>query len=157
MSLKAVNRASRHQTTSNKTDLQQQKLNRTAQHRRKTEFFRKLYSRWVTSERFPLRSIQFLLPFLVLSAAVPVAFAQHGRLLVAQKGDTSLAIVDPIAGAVITSVDEGGITGHEVAGSPDGKLAIVPIYGNSGVGAPGTTAAWALEAPRLPCGRRARA
>jgi hypothetical protein len=42
VSLKAVNRASRHQTTSNKTDLQQQKLNRTAQHRRKTEFFRKL-------------------------------------------------------------------------------------------------------------------
>jgi DNA-binding beta-propeller fold protein YncE len=39
---------------------------------------------------------------------------------------------------VIASVDEGGTTGHEVAGSPDGKLAIVPIYGNSGVGRPGT-------------------
>ena len=85
-----------------------------------------------------MRSIQFLLPFLVLSAAVPVAFAQHGRLLVAQKGDTSLAIVDPVAGAVIASVDEGGTTGHEVAGSPDGKVAVVPIYGNSGVGKPGT-------------------
>jgi len=35
-------------------------------------------------------------------------------------------------------VAEGGITGHEVAGSPDGKLAFVPIYGNSGVGKPGT-------------------
>ena len=79
-----------------------------------------------------------LLPFVLLSVAVPVGFAQHGRLLVAQKGDTSLAIVDPVAGAVITSVEEGGTTGHEVAGSPDGKLAIVPIYGNSGVGKPGT-------------------
>jgi DNA-binding beta-propeller fold protein YncE len=59
-------------------------------------------------------------------------------LLVAQKGDRSLAIVDPVAGAVIASVAEGGTTGHEVAGSPDGKLAIVPIYGNSGVGSPGT-------------------
>jgi len=86
----------------------------------------------------PLEINPILLPFLVLSAAVPVAFAQHGRLLVAQKGDTSLAIVDPVAGAVIASVDEGGTTGHEVAGSPDGKVAVVPIYGNSGVGKPGT-------------------
>jgi DNA-binding beta-propeller fold protein YncE len=85
-----------------------------------------------------LRSIQLLLPLALLSVAVPVGFAQHGRLLVAQKGNTSLAIVDPVAGAVVTSVDEGGTTGHEVAGSPDGKLAVVPIYGNSGVGAPGT-------------------
>lgn len=79
-----------------------------------------------------------LFPFVLLYAVVPVGLAQHGRLLVAQKGDTSLAIVDPAAGAVIASVQEGGTTGHEVAGSPDGKLAIVPIYGNSGVGKPGT-------------------
>jgi YVTN family beta-propeller protein len=59
-------------------------------------------------------------------------------LLVAQKGDRSLAIVDPAAGSVLASIEEGGITGHEVAGSPDGRLAIVPIYGNSGVGKPGT-------------------
>lgn len=75
---------------------------------------------------------------MVLCATVPVGFAQHGRLLVAQKGDTSLAIVDPVAGTVIASVQEGGVTGHEVAGTPDGKLAVVPIYGNSGVGKPGT-------------------
>jgi DNA-binding beta-propeller fold protein YncE len=74
----------------------------------------------------------------LLSVAVPVTFAQNGRLLVAQKGDKSLAIVDPAAGSVLASVAEGGTTGHEVAGSPDGKLAVVPIYGNSGVGAPGT-------------------
>jgi DNA-binding beta-propeller fold protein YncE len=74
----------------------------------------------------------------LLSAALPAGFAQPSRLLVAQKGDTSLAIVDPASGAVIASVDEGGITGHEVAGSPDGRLAVVPIYGNSGVGKPGT-------------------
>ena len=79
-----------------------------------------------------------ILPLVILSAAVPVGFAQHGRLLVAQKGDTSLAIVDPGAGTVIATVQEGGVTGHEVAGTPDGKLAIVPIYGDSGVGKPGT-------------------
>jgi DNA-binding beta-propeller fold protein YncE len=66
------------------------------------------------------------------------AQAQQGRLLVDQKGDRSLAIVDPAAGNVITNVAENGITGHEVAGSPDGRLAFVPIYGNSGVGKPGT-------------------
>src|SRR5207245_6481338 len=36
------------------------------------------------------------------------------------------------------TVAENGTTGHEVAASPDGKLAYVPIYGNSGVGKPGT-------------------
>jgi DNA-binding beta-propeller fold protein YncE len=70
--------------------------------------------------------------------AVGAAQAQTGRLLVAQKGDRSLAIVDPAAGTVIANVAENGITGHEVAGSPDGLLAFVPIYGNSGVGKPGT-------------------
>ena len=76
-------------------------------------------------------------PILVLALG-PVAQAQQGRLLVAQKGDRSLAIVDPGMGSVIASVPEGGITGHEVVASPDGKLAFVPIYGNSGVGKPGT-------------------
>ena len=69
---------------------------------------------------------------------LPYAMAQSARLLVAQKGDRSLAIVDPAAGTAIADVAENGITGHEVAGSPDGKLAFVPIYGNSGVGSPGT-------------------
>ncbi len=69
---------------------------------------------------------------------MPAGLAQHARLLVAQKGDRALAIVDAAAGTVIASVPENGITGHEVAGSPDGRLAFVPIYGNSGVGKPGT-------------------
>ena len=85
-----------------------------------------------------MKLIQLLLPLAMFTVAMPTGFAQHGRLLVAQKGDTSLAIVDPVSGTVIASVEERGVTGHEVAGSPDGKLAVVPIYGNSGVGAPGT-------------------
>ncbi len=70
--------------------------------------------------------------------AASAAQAQTGRLLVAQKGDRSLAIVDPVAGKVLADVAENGTTGHEVAGSADGRLAFVPIYGNSGVGKPGT-------------------
>src|SRR5579863_1436109 len=65
-------------------------------------------------------------------------YAQKGLLLVAQKGDKSLAIVDPVAGKVLANVAEGGTTGHEVTASPDGRFAYVPIYGNSGVGKPGT-------------------
>ena len=33
---------------------------------------------------------------------------------------------------------EGGVTGHELIASPDGKTAYVPIYGDSGVGQPGS-------------------
>ena len=74
----------------------------------------------------------------VLALGVCAVQAQQARLLVDEKGDRSLAIVDPATGKVVADVAEGGITGHEVAGSPDGKLAFVPIYGNSGVGKPGT-------------------
>jgi len=65
-------------------------------------------------------------------------FGQRGLLLVAQKGDESLAIVDPAGGKVLATVPEGGTTGHELTASPDGRFAYVPIYGNSGVGKPGT-------------------
>lgn len=74
----------------------------------------------------------------LISLAAPMAFAQQAYLLVAQKGDASLGIIDPAAGKLLGSVPEGGVTGHEVAASPDGRLAYVPIYGNSGVGKPGT-------------------
>ena len=63
---------------------------------------------------------------------------QKGMLLVVEKGAQSLAIVDPASGKVLASVPEGGVTGHEVAASPDGRFAYVPIYGDSGVGLPGT-------------------
>jgi len=64
--------------------------------------------------------------------------AQHARLLVAQKGERSLGVVDPATGKVTVSIAENGVTGHEVAASPDGRLAYVPIYGDSGVGRPGS-------------------
>jgi DNA-binding beta-propeller fold protein YncE len=75
---------------------------------------------------------------LAILCLVSFSSAQQARLLVAQKGEDSLGIIDPVAGTVIASVPEGGTTGHEVVASPDGRLAYVPIYGNSGVGSPGT-------------------
>jgi len=61
-----------------------------------------------------------------------------GTLLTANKGSRSLGIIDPAAGKQLAEVPEGGITGHEVIASPDGKVAYVPIYGSGGVGKPGT-------------------
>jgi len=61
-----------------------------------------------------------------------------GLLLVANKGDHTLGIIDPVAGRQVATVEESGITGHEVIASPDGRTAYVPIYGDSGVGRPGS-------------------
>jgi DNA-binding beta-propeller fold protein YncE len=60
-------------------------------------------------------------------------------LLVVNQGDTSLSIVDPASAKQIAVIAEGTPTmhGHEVAASPDGRIAYVPIYGNVGVGKPG--------------------
>ena len=59
-------------------------------------------------------------------------------LLVANQHDATLSVVDPAAGKEIAKIPVGGVTGHEVAVSPDGKTAYVPIYGNAGVGRAGT-------------------
>lgn len=59
-------------------------------------------------------------------------------LLVANQGDRSLSIIDPATSSQMAAIPVGGVTGHEVAASPDGRTAYVPIYGNSGVAKPGT-------------------
>jgi DNA-binding beta-propeller fold protein YncE len=66
------------------------------------------------------------------------AESSRGFLLVANKGDRTLSVVDTEKNVQIAAIPENGITGHEVAASTDGKRAFVPIYGNSGVGQPGT-------------------
>ncbi len=85
-----------------------------------------------------MKPLHFAVPLLFFSAAAAATHAQQPRLLVAQKGEQSVAIVDPASGTILASVPEGGTTGHEVVASPDGHFAYVPIYGNSGVGKPGT-------------------
>jgi YVTN family beta-propeller protein len=78
----------------------------------------------------------------LLGFAMAHSHVQSSRLsallLVANKGGHNLGLIDPGAGRQVAEVPEGGITGHEVAASPDGRTAYVPIYGNSGVGKPGT-------------------
>jgi DNA-binding beta-propeller fold protein YncE len=74
----------------------------------------------------------------ILSLGTGAANPTSGWLLVANKGNNALGIIDPAAARQVAEVAEGGVTGHEIIASPDGKLAYVPIYGNSGVGLPGT-------------------
>lgn len=76
--------------------------------------------------------------FLTPLSAAPSSSPSAGFLLVANKGDQTLGLVDPDSGRQVATILEGGVTGHEVVASPDGKKAFVPIYGNSGVGMPGT-------------------
>jgi DNA-binding beta-propeller fold protein YncE len=79
----------------------------------------------------------------VVSLSVAAMSAQgqakaQPMLLVANQHSQDLSLIDPSAGKQIAAVPVEGITGHEVAASPDGKTAYVPIYGNAGVGKPGT-------------------
>ena len=65
----------------------------------------------------------------VIAVAVAAAALaeQSGRplLLVANQGDHTLSLIDPRAGKEIVAIPVGGVTGHEVAVSADGKLAYV--------------------------------
>jgi YVTN family beta-propeller protein len=61
-----------------------------------------------------------------------------GQLLVANKGDSALGIVNPLNNQQIAEIPEEGYTAHEVVASADGRIAFVPIYGSSGVGQAGT-------------------
>jgi YVTN family beta-propeller protein len=84
---------------------------------------------------------QILLIVVVLAAFVVSDSSRRshaGLLLVANKGEHTIGLIDPGADRQMATVPESGVTGHEVVASPDGKLAFVPIYGNSGVGMPGT-------------------
>ena len=83
----------------------------------------------------------FLLPLLAFMLADNAAAQAHpaspGFLVVANQGDHTLLLLDLATHATLGKV-EVGVNGHEVVASPDHKFAYVPIYGNSGVGKPGT-------------------
>src|SRR5690348_5305362 len=65
------------------------------------------------------------------------AATSHGILVVANQKEHTALMVDPETGRELGKITV-GINGHEVAVSPDSRFAYVPIYGNSGVGKPGT-------------------
>ncbi len=63
--------------------------------------------------------------------------AGKGLLVVANQKEHTVLVVDPDARRELAKVVV-GVNGHEVMVSKDGRFAYVPIYGNSGVGRPGT-------------------
>jgi DNA-binding beta-propeller fold protein YncE len=74
-----------------------------------------------------------------LSFALSSAFAQSsGTLLVANQKDHTLSFIDAATAQQTFALQEDRITGHEVTTSPDGRTAYLPIYGDAGVGRPGT-------------------
>lgn len=77
-----------------------------------------------------------LLPLAGLAVHTHAA-SNSGFLVVANQGDHTTLLVDVARNRAISSVTV-GVNGHELAVSPDGRFAYVPIYGNSGVGRPGT-------------------
>lgn len=82
----------------------------------------------------------------ILSVSCATLLAMHlqgaepsaGQLIVANKGDRSISIVDTTTNQQVATVAEEGVTGHELVASLDGKRVFVPIYGDAGVGKPGT-------------------
>src|SRR5581483_3694545 len=71
-------------------------------------------------------------------SSATAADAKRSVLLVANQGSRDLSVMDPVSEQQIAAIPEGGVTGHEVIASRDGRTAYVPMYGNSGVGKPGT-------------------
>jgi len=63
--------------------------------------------------------------------------APAGLLVIANQKEHTLLVVDPENRRELSKISV-GVNGHEVIVSKDGRFAYVPIYGNSGVGRPGT-------------------
>lgn len=81
-----------------------------------------------------------LLPVFLFAVACLLAVPADAQLLlVANQHDHTLSLIAPDSGRTVATVQEDvpGQWGHEVAVSPDGRTAYLPIYGNSGVGRPG--------------------
>jgi DNA-binding beta-propeller fold protein YncE len=82
-----------------------------------------------------------LVSILFLSLSLPhriLAQTPLGTLIAVNQADADLSIVDLNAAKEVARIPESAVAGHEVAASLDGKIAYVPIYGDSSVGDPGT-------------------
>ena len=86
--------------------------------------------------------ISLLVASLLLLASLeaspgPSPSPASGILVVANQAEHTVLLVDPATGGELAKIVV-GVNGHEVIVGKDGHFAYVPIYGNSGVGRPGT-------------------
>src|ERR1041385_4129501 len=89
------------------------------------------------SLRFALFSICSALLVLLMTGTGRSLPPSHGTLVVANQKEHTVLLIDPESRRELARISV-GVSGHEVAVSPDNRFAYVPIYGNSGVGKPGT-------------------
>jgi DNA-binding beta-propeller fold protein YncE len=77
---------------------------------------------------------------LALFCAAFSVCARAQLLLVANQGNATVSLIDVTQGKEVASIAEHipDGHGHEIVATPDGRIAFLPIYGNSGVGRPGT-------------------
>ena len=87
------------------------------------------------------------IPFITFAALLTLLLTNSihsapspGVLVVANQKEHTVLVIDPENRRELAKISV-GINGHEVAVSPDSHFAYVPIYGNSGVGRPGTDGA----------------
>jgi YVTN family beta-propeller protein len=71
------------------------------------------------------------------SAGAP---SEKGTLVVVNQAEHKVLLVEPDLRRTFATISV-GVSGHEAAVSPDARFIYVPIYGNSGVGKPGTDGA----------------
>jgi len=73
------------------------------------------------------------------SASQMAADPATGSLVVVAQGNNSVTRIDPETGAKLLVITTPEVRAHEVAISPDNCWAYLPIYGDSGVGLPGSS------------------
>lgn len=83
-------------------------------------------------------ALPILLGLLLPEIASSAATRPPGVLLAVNENEGTLSVMDPQSGAELAKIAEGGFAGHEVAASPGGRFAYVPIYGDGNAGTPGT-------------------
>src|SRR5947207_3363869 len=99
-----------------------------------------MMSRWMNSRRTSIWGAP-VLGVLLLGANFAAAQTPSPALLVLEKSDNSLAIVDPVNLQVVARVPAGPDP-HEIVASADGKLAYISNYG---AGSPANWRLWSAS------------
>src|SRR6476660_7954772 len=98
---------------------------------------KEILPRWLVFARNSLLTAGAILMSSAPFNAANSAPSARGLLAVANQMEHTVLVVDPESRRELAKVVV-GVNGHEVIVSKDGRFAYVPIYGNSGVGRPGT-------------------
>src|SRR6202140_968552 len=78
-----------------------------------------------------------LMLFTLRTGGSPASSGEKRTLVVVNQAEHKVLLVEPDLRRTFANIAV-GVSGHEAAVSPDARFIYVPIYGNSGVGKPGT-------------------